>query len=215
MSGTGEPLRLYCIRHGNTFAPGAPVLRVGRNEDLPLVERGIEQAHACAAALARLGERPRIVYAGPLLRTRRCGDIIVADLGLAAGPVIDERLTEIDYGVWGGLTDEEIVRRFGPERLAAWNERGEWPPDGVWGDTEAGVRARVRGFAGEAVRGGAAGQSVVIVSSNGTLRFFLELAAGSTLAEGDRKMKTGHMGRLDWDGRSFSVQFWNAGPQTL
>ena len=40
---------------------------------------------------------------------------------------MDERLDEVDYGAWGGLTTAEIEERFGAESVAAWNERSGVP----------------------------------------------------------------------------------------
>ena len=208
-------MRLFLIRHGNTFAPGEPVLRVGRHEDLPLVEKGLEQAHANAAALRRLGVMPACVYASSLQRARRCGEIILEDLGLDSEPTVDDRMMEIDYGAWGGFTDEDIAARFGPDQLAAWNEHGIWPPDGVWGEGEAQVRGRVRNFISELTNRHAPDDDIVIVSSNGVLRFALNLVPGCTFNEAARKMKTGNMGLVVWDGDAFAVEFWNRKPDEL
>ena len=42
-------------RHGNTFGPGDKVVWVGRETDLPLVEKGLAQAEAAGQALVRAG----------------------------------------------------------------------------------------------------------------------------------------------------------------
>jgi probable phosphoglycerate mutase len=208
-------MRLFLIRHGNTFAPGEPVLRVGRHEDLPLVEKGLEQAHANAAALRRMGASPACVYASSLQRARVCGEIILEGLGLNGEPSVDDRMMEIDYGAWGGLTDAEITSRFGPEQLAAWNDNGVWPPEGVWGESEAEVRGRVRSFINDLIGRHAPDADIVIVSSNGVLRFALDLVPGCALDEAARKMKTGNMGLVVWDGNAFAVEFWNRKPDDL
>ena len=56
----------------------------------------------------RLGELPiRALVSSPLLRCRRTLEPLAAELGLE--PVIDERLTEVDYGEWTGRKITELV----------------------------------------------------------------------------------------------------------
>lgn len=210
-------MRLFLVRHGNTFGPGDPIIRVGRNEDLPLVAKGLDQAHAVAAAFARTGVRPAAVYCSPLQRIRVSAEIVIADLGLNQDPVIDDRLAEIDYGAWGGLTDDEIAERFGRDVLDAWNADGIWPPAGQWGESEDAVRGRVHGFGREVLARHDAGDDVVVVSSNGTLRYFLDLVGDTaSLPEpAQRKMKTGFVSCLDGDAETLTVRTWNRDPATL
>ncbi len=210
-------MTLYLVRHGNTFGPGEPVLRVGRNEDLPLVEKGLAQAHAVAAALERMEAEPVAVYASALQRVRVSADIVVSDLGLAIVPTIDDRLAEVDYGSWGGLTDDAIAEHFGRDVLDAWNNDGIWPPDGHWGESEADVRGRVSAFARAVLAGHDPFEDVVVISSNGTLRYFLDLVTdeASMPEPAQRKMKTGYMSRLDGNAERLTVRYWNRKPDEL
>jgi broad specificity phosphatase PhoE len=36
-------------------------------------------------------------------------------MALGRRPIVDERLAEIDYRLWGGLTNDEILECFGEE----------------------------------------------------------------------------------------------------
>jgi len=208
---------LYLVRHGNTFGPGDTVVRVGRNEDLPLVAKGLDQAHAVAAALRRAGAHPSAVYCSHLRRTTVSAEIVIADLDLALEPIVDDRLAEIDYGAWGGLTDDAVAAQFGQDVLDAWNAEGVWPPAGQWGEREDEVRGRILDFGRTVLARHAASEDVVIVSSNGTLRYFLDLVSdpAATPEPGQRKMKTGAVSCLDSDGGRVTVRFWNRDPASV
>ena len=71
-------------RHGNTFGPGDKVVWVGRETDLPLVEKGLQQAAAAAAAFRRKGLIPEVIYCASLQRTRRFAEIVAETLGICA-----------------------------------------------------------------------------------------------------------------------------------
>ena len=47
--------KILLARHGNTFGPGDRIVWVGAQEDLPLVEKGEEQARALGNALRGAG----------------------------------------------------------------------------------------------------------------------------------------------------------------
>jgi len=92
---------LYLCRHGDTAWSGQRRL-VGRN-DVPLVAAGEQNAR-------RLGDRLRTVafervLVSPLGRARRTAEL--AGFGAAQ---VDERLLEMDFGLYEGRTVEEIRR---------------------------------------------------------------------------------------------------------
>lgn len=209
-------MRLLLIRHGNTFEAGQTPVRVGANEDLPLTATGENQAHALAAALNNAGIRPDAVIAGPLIRTRRHAEVILEDLRISAPLQIDRRLTEIDYGPWGGLSDADIVARFGDaaaQELAAWEKESRWPTETAqW---HPGAEAVIRGVAELSreleMRLGANGTAFVC-SSNGILRYFLELVPGGLATaqrSGRAKMSTGAASLLELTDGKARVLFWN------
>ena len=72
------------------------------------------------------------------------------------------------------------------------------------------VRARVRDLAASL-----AGGRVLIVSSNGLMRSFLDLVPGALparIAEGTFKVRTGHAGRLTRRDGAWTLQDWNVLP---
>ena len=205
-------------RHGNTFGPGDKVVWVGRETDAPLVDKGLEQAHAAAAALARSGRIPTAIWHGSLSRTRTFAAIVAEDLGLAVTPRQDDRLDEIDYGAWAGLTQDEIAAQpGGPALLEAWSQRDQWPEAAGWVTTRAGMLAQVTGFARDVLAAAGTGERLLVVSSNGVLRFFpRQLAARPApgIERASYVMKTGHLGLARRAGEGWDLLAWNDKPES-
>ncbi len=206
---TTPATEIVFARHGNTFGPGDKVVWVGRGSDLPLVERGLEQAHEAAAALARLGLVPTVVVSGTLKRTRGFAEIVYGDLGVAEHR-IDGRLDEIDYGAWEGLSSDEIALLPGGAALQeGWQKRDVWPEGAGWRTSRDEVVAALGGVLADLAAGGG-GARPLVVSSNGILRFAPGLLAAA--AAGPLQLKTGALGCLDRQDRGWAVRFWGMAP---
>jgi broad specificity phosphatase PhoE len=109
---------ILLARHGETD-DNVPPARVQGWRDVPLNERGREQALALAAAAA--AQAPRAIWSSHLARARETAEIAAAELGLE--PLVDERLAESNRGAWEGrLLDE--VRTADPDLWAAWRRAG-------------------------------------------------------------------------------------------
>lgn len=178
--------RIFIIRHGNTFAPGDPVLRVGARTDLPLVDSGRAQAARLAEWFANQAVPVRRLLTGPLRRARETA----APIGEAIGRGIDgtpDWLNEIDHGPDEGRPESEVVARIGQDALAAWDGQGIVPPGWI---VDADRRlAGWRAFFTEPGEG-----TDLLVTSNGAARFAL-LAAD--LSAGSLKLRTGAFGELE------------------
>jgi probable phosphoglycerate mutase len=208
-------MQLLLARHGNTFRPGEPVLWVGSRNDLPLVARGREQARTLGRALRERGTRPEVVYCGPLARTREYAAIVAEEAGLPT-PDVDARLDELDYGVWSGLTSNEVVERFGEDELEGWRRRGEWPAKAGFGPGEEQVRREVHDLVRELVAEPAP-DTVLLVTSNGRLRYFLTLVPGAfeQCVERDALgVRTGHISKIVGRATGFAVDYWDLDPAT-
>lgn len=209
-------MRLLLIRHGNTFKSGETPVRVGANEDLPLTEEGEAQARRLGAQLKAAGIMPAAAVTGPLRRTRRHLEIVLDELGAAAAVAVDERLREIDYGPWGGLSDDEIARRFGAKAAAeldAWNRESRWPRETVtWRPAPETIARNAAALTSELAARLGTEDCALVCSSNGILRYFLEMTEKKMAAAGDHgkeKMKTGALSLLDVRGTAVRVVFWN------
>jgi uncharacterized phosphatase len=98
---------LYLVRHGETDWNKAR--RIQGATDIPLNDRGREQAASTAELLAR--RRFDRVVASPLSRAFDAGSIIAARLGLPTPATVDG-IVERSYGEAEGLTFEEVEATF-------------------------------------------------------------------------------------------------------
>jgi probable phosphomutase (TIGR03848 family) len=98
-------MTVILLRHGRSTSNTAQVL-AGRSEGVDLDDKGRAQA---ADLVIRLGELPiRALVSSPLLRCRRTLEPLAEALGLQ--PVVDERLSEVDYGQWTGRKISELAK---------------------------------------------------------------------------------------------------------
>jgi uncharacterized phosphatase len=128
--------RIYLVRHGETDwnAPGRLLSRTDR----PLNARGEAQARDLAASLTDIAwDR---AFASPLVRARRTAEIALASRADAPPLVLDERLVEMDFGPYEGLSEAELEA----DPVAVTRRRDGAQLPGV--ETEAAVEARARAF---------------------------------------------------------------------
>jgi len=84
--------------------------------DVPLNDTGMSQAEATGQRVTAEW-RPVAIYSSPLSRSVRTAEAIARHHDL---PVqINAGLTDIDYGLWQGLTPDEARQRW-PEMVEAW-----------------------------------------------------------------------------------------------
>ena len=110
---------ILLARHGETDH-NVPPQRVQGWVDIPLNERGREQARSLAEAVG--GSRLAALRASHLSRARETGEIVAEALALPL--TIDERLAESNRGAWEGRLIADIEREE-PELWAAWMRGGE------------------------------------------------------------------------------------------
>lgn len=138
---------IYYVRHGLTDWNVQQRLQ-GRH-DVALNKEGCAQAVRCADILrnlfARDGRAPdELDYvSSPLMRARKTMELMRATLGQApTGYRTDDRLAEIAFGEWEGLTYDDVLAR--DKDVVSRRESDKWgflPPGG---ENYAQVTARVR-----------------------------------------------------------------------
>jgi len=189
-------IRLILMRHGNTFEKGETPVQVGARTDLPLTAVGQEHAQAMAQHFISQGIFPKAIFAGSLKRQTESARIIAQSLGLS---FLDEpALTEIDYGVWEGLSAEQITRQW-PKEHAEW-EAGKWQ-EAIFGGTEEEYMRPIQDWLGRLRKTFRDNDVVLGVTSNGLLRRFQ-----------NEKVKTGHYCEIDLFEDRLVVQKWNIYP---
>jgi broad specificity phosphatase PhoE len=203
---------LIFARHGNTFEREEVPRIVGANEDIPLTSEGREQALALGRALRDSGVEVSRVLAGPLSRTLQFARIAVGAAGCGMEVSTDERLRELDFGSWSGMSDPEVISTFGEEALRAWRKQGRRPEGCGWTPSEQLVRSNLKSL----VAG--AGGNTLCVTSNGILRYAMELdpvAFASTGRDGGFRVKTGNVCAFRITRTGTTLLFWNQEPTAL
>jgi broad specificity phosphatase PhoE len=221
-------MKLILARHGNTFEPGEAVVWTGATNDLPLAKEGIAQAKRLAKALLDAAIQPAAIYCGPLKRTLDYANLIATEIAEQEKTkssvngsiprtipltVIDQRLCELDYGYWTGLTDQEVIERYGVDELEAWDQRSQWPQAAGWTEAENNVIQEIQSFFEELKHCHHPNDTLLIISSNGKLRYFLSLIPGEfqkRLEQKSFKVKTGNICILDVLIDRVLVAKWNS-----
>lgn len=111
-------MELVLVRHGETEYNRADIFR-GR-VDLPLNERGEEQAKAAAGYLST--QDFEVFYSSPLQRSVRTAEVIAESHGGEVLPL--EYFIDVDYGQWSGKNIDEI-RDSWPREFAIWADDPE------------------------------------------------------------------------------------------
>jgi alpha-ribazole phosphatase/probable phosphoglycerate mutase len=108
---------LYLIRHGETEGDG--IKRYKGSIDVPLSEGGIEQMKQVARYLNMTHKTYglRAVYCSPLIRATLSAEIIAEPHGLK--PIVIHDLRERSFGIWEGMSFNEIKEKY-PEEFEAW-----------------------------------------------------------------------------------------------
>ena len=89
-------MKLYIARHVET--PWNVENRVSGRTDVPLTERGLQQAQELAKNA--VGKGIEVIIASPLLRARQTAQAVSDAIGV---PIqIDERLIELEFGAFEG-----------------------------------------------------------------------------------------------------------------
>ncbi|MFZ5810072.1 MAG: histidine phosphatase family protein [Chloroflexota bacterium] len=106
--------RFILVRHGQT--EWNRVERFRGRADVPLNDTGLQQAEATGERVAAQWQ-PAAVYSSPLSRSMKTAEAIARHFQLTVQP--HSGLIDIDYGLWQGLTPEEVKNRW-PKELDAW-----------------------------------------------------------------------------------------------
>ena len=110
---------ILLARHGQTD-DNVPPLRFQGRTDTPLNDTGRAQAAELASRVR--DEGLAALYCSDLIRARATAEIVGREVGLE--PVVDERFSEADQGVWEGRYMDD-VRAEDPESWAAWRAADE------------------------------------------------------------------------------------------
>ena len=154
--------RLLLIRHGESVLGRAH--RYAGHRDTPLTTLGRAQAADLRTPLQKF--EPDLVYSSDLRRCRDTAALLAPDCAIR----VSERLRELDFGAWDGLS-ADACRRRDPERFDRWM-RDPWstrPPDG---ESLAQLWNRIRTFVAGLVRR-FPDRTLALVTHGGPIRVLL------------------------------------------
>lgn len=108
--------KIYLIRHGET--KDSHPKRYKGSIDVPLSKNGEEQMKRLSKYIVESGlDRLHVVYSSDLSRAVKSAEIIAKPHGLK--PVIMQELRERNFGIWEGMSFDEIKEQY-PAEFEAW-----------------------------------------------------------------------------------------------
>ncbi len=159
--------RLYLIRHGET--EGADKKRYKGHIDVPLSENGIKQMERLAEYIsAKATSKLSVVYCSDLSRAIKSAEIIAEPHSIK--PVVFKDLRERNFGIWEGMTFDEIKEKY-PEEFNVWaNNPLKFSP--MQGESTIEVKERALKVFSEIIEKHK-GQCIAIVAHGGINRIIL------------------------------------------
>ncbi len=211
-------MQIILARHGNTFSPNDAAVWVGAKQDLPLVDSGTLQAKCLGLTLQNANIQLKAVYCGPLKRTRDYAAVVLKELNSALKPIVDSRLNEIDYGNWSGLSNVQIQAMGKGVELSAWENFSVWPKNSNWQGSAIEIISEIKALTEDLVKRYEPSDSILLISSNGRLRYFLNLipkAFEKYIENKEVKVLTGNICFFLYKNKKWQIKFWNKNPQYL
>jgi len=181
--------RILLVRHGRTdFNTDG---RFQGQADIPLSAAGEAEARATADALR--GRAVSAIVTSDLLRARRPAEILAESLDVPVEPCAD--LRERSFGLWEGLTRDEVALRFA-EDFSAWLENAGFATEG---ESDEAVARRVL-CARDLVWERFAGACAAIVSHLTPVRMMLgdAVGLGPKLSRERFAVATASVSELEW-----------------
>jgi glucosyl-3-phosphoglycerate phosphatase len=160
--------RVVLLRHGRTAhnADG----RIQGQLDVELDELGRVQAEALGTVFA--AEPPAVVVSSDLSRARETARAVCEHVGLPLR--LDARLRETYFGLWQGLTGDEVAARW-PDLWDRWRKGDDCP---VEGETRVEVGTRAAAVVRDVLPEVADGGTLLLVTHGGTARALVGTLCG-------------------------------------
>lgn len=188
-------MKIILVRHGETEWNALGKLQ-GR-EDVPLSERGRQQAIESGKALSRypFSGRGPVIISSPLKRAVETARLIGNQLR-AAEFAVDAALLERDYGAGSGLTLAEREARYPDARYPGLEDR-----EAAEQRIVQGVTRLARQFAG---------RDLILVSHGEICHIFLAHLRGDTTQTGRSALQNASISSVVYEEASgFSIEYYN------
>lgn len=205
-------IKFLIARHGNTFAAGDVVRRVGTT-DLPLVDSGLQQGHLLGTYLKQNNLIPDAIFTSRLKRAIQTAEQAQKAMGTDLPIETLSIFNEIDYGPDENRPEEEVIARLGKEVLAAWESQAI-VPDG-WKVDPTEIIKNWMDFAAR-LNQEYAGKTCLVVTSNGIARFSPHLTGDFAAFSAQYGIKVATGAVCVFESRNASAQWnclaWNVKP---
>lgn len=106
-----EESGFYCMRHAETEANEKDIF-IGSKTDIPLTDKGKEQARKVGQYFKNIGVTFDIIYYSPMIRCYETAREIGSITNTSVQLIPDKRIIELDYGSWEGLSRKEIENKY-------------------------------------------------------------------------------------------------------
>ncbi len=202
---------LIIARHGNTFSDNDTLTYVGGRTDLPLVQKGREQAREIGKYLKRNNLVPDVVYASHLQRTLDTARIAIKETGITNPVYPLDIFNEIDYGPDENKTKEEVLARIGEQAHKDW-ETENILPHGWLLDAET-IIQNWKNFV-DHIRAHDDNETILVVTSNGIARFAPHITEDfeGFKATHPLKLATGALSIFTYENGAWVLKAWNVRP---
>lgn len=179
-------MKLYLIRHGQTDwnVQG----RFQGREDIPLNEKGIEQAKACGEVLQ--GGIFKAVISSPLSRASKTAEII-AEYVSVNEIIIEEEITERDFSKVSGMT---------PEEREAFYASGEPDDKEPWDDLCNRMFASLRKYAEQFD-----GENIIMISHGASINSVLSVLSQGRTGTGKIILKNTCINIIEYQDNKFEL----------
>jgi probable phosphoglycerate mutase len=175
---TAKLTTVILVRHGRTALTESKRISGRGGSNPPLSAAGRSDASKVASALAQIGKlgpwahikAPTAIICSPVERAHETANIIGRATNIEA--YTDEDLSEISFGKWDGLTNDEAREAF-PEVFEQW--RGSWEVSPPGGESLQDFDARVMA-AKQRIFEKHGGETVIVVSHVMPTRGFIRSA---------------------------------------
>ncbi len=164
--------KLYLIRHGET--QGADAKRYKGHIDVPLSENGVRQMERLSKYIHQLiahssqSTELNAIYCSDLSRAVKSAEIIAGQGSVR--PVVIKDLKERNFGIWEGMSFDEIKGKY-PDEFQAWVDNPvKFSP--IDGENTIEVKDRAVGALNKIFADGK-GQNIAVVSHGGINRVIL------------------------------------------
>lgn len=210
-------------RHGNTFEDHEQPRRIGARTDLPLVQKGRDQARALGRYLKANNLLPDVTYTSTLRRTQETALIALREAGVKQ-PIYPLKIfDEIDYGPDENQTEDTVIARIGIQSIRDWDEYNISPKDWIinteeilsnWSNFLTNITNKQDSITNNDLD---IHEVVLVLTSNGIARFAPRIAHNYDLFlhNNTLKLSTGGLGILRFTGKSWEILDWNLRPALI